>query len=424
MNITFNDLYYILIFFSITSILITYMMSKTYITAATAFWFGWLFLISGASYAIEQKWIPMISSVSIEYLLNLFTGAFLGFNLASILFPVKRNVQSYNILLEKTDFILNKLSNKFLIILFLLGSVFLLQRISQVGFNMDYLENVRSLYNQHNRQFIDKVATHIGVIVSFLIILMAVRDSKKGVNVKHLGLVVLAAAPLGLANGGRTFLLNYLILYMSSLLLIRGVYGNNRYLLSKKEWIKILIYLFSLLFVFSILGFFRGGYGKEFDMLFTILIWPVSTMGAMDTWISTALASKGTNGYFTFGWFSSFLNGIGFVDFSQEYLRIKQVFLSFFKTHNSAAFIPKSILPDLIFDFGRSGPFIGMFIISFILQFFTLRFVGRGIFLHVLGSLSILTAFNSIQTSVLTPPIVVTLVWALVFSILIRIKYK
>lgn len=424
MNISFDELYYILIFFSVMSILITYITSKTYITASTAFWFGWFFLLSGASYAIEEHWIRIMSPITIEYLLDLFIGAFFGFNIASIIFPVKKNIYAYNILLDKTNFILDKLSNKFLIILFLLGSAFLIQRIAQVGFNMDYLENARNLYNQNNRQFIDKIATHIGVIVSFLIILIAVKDSKNGVNVKYLAMVVLSAAPLGLANGGRTFLLNYLILYMSSLLLIKGVYGKERYLLSKEEWVQVLIYLFSLLFIFSILGFFRGGYGKEFDMLYTILIWPISTMGAMDTWISTALSSKGTNGYFSFGWFSSFFNGIGIIDYNQEYLRIKQVFFGFMKTHNSAAFIPKSILPDLIFDFGKMGPLIGMFIISLILQLFTLKFVGKGVFLHVLGSLSILAAFNSIQTSVPTPPIVVTLVWAFIFSILIRIKYK
>lgn len=422
--ININTNLYLSISLFFLSLIIILKLRKTLISSATSFFFAWTFLLWGTNYAINQKWIKEVSLVSNEFIFYFLINAFGGIILATLIFPIKRNFDKFQLLYENSSIILNKLSNKFLGLLFILGSMFLYYRLSTIGFSFEYLSEVRAVFNQGDRLFIDKVATHISIIVSLLIILIGVRDSKEGVNLKYIGLVILSAAPLGLANGGRTFLLNYVILYLASLFLAKGLYGENKLILSKKEWFSISIYICILLFIFALLGFIRGGYGKEFDPLYTILIWPISTMGALDTWLNIAIHSNSTNGYFTFGWFSQFFSSVGILNYTNEINAIKRIFTNLIATANSAAVIPKSIIPELIFDFGKQGVFAGIFFAMFILQFFSLRFAGKGIFLHSLASLSIVAAFQTIQTSIPTPPIIITLFWASVFAIAIKIKYK
>ena len=422
--ITINTNLYLSISLFLLSLILIRKLRKTFITSATSFFFGWTFLLWGTNYAINQKWINEVSLLSNEFIFYFLINAFLGIIIATLIFPVKRDFNKFQLFYEQSSLLLKKVSNKFLLILFILGVLFLFNRLSSVGFSLDYLSEVREVYNQGNRLLIDRIATHISVIVSLFIILIGVKDSKEGVNLKYIGLVIFAAAPLGLANGGRTFLLNYVILYLASLFLARGLYGQNKYILSKKEWIPISVYMFILLLIFALLGFTRGGYGKEFDFLYTILIWPISTMGALDTWLNIAIQANSTNGYFSFGWFSQFSNSIGLVNYTEEINSIKKIFANLFFSRNSAAVIPKSIIPELIFDFGTKGAFIGIFIAMFILQFFSLRFGGKGIFTHTLASLSVVAAFQTIQTSIPTPPIVITLFWAFIFSIIIKLKSK
>ena len=421
-ELTVNNVLFQTIVLGIISVFSTLKLSKTLISASIAYWFGWSFLLIGTTIAINSNWILGIEKQPLYYVMQLNYGAFIGFLAGTIMSPKKNNDKQYQQLIEKSSFIITKFSNKALVVLFLLGLIFLYQRIRRVGFNLNCFENVRSVYLEGNRPFTEYIGTHIGIIVGFLIIMLGVKDAKEGINIKELLKVIIASAPLGLANGSRIFLLNYLILYIASLLISRSTFKFSRTLLKKAELIKISIFLASMLIIFSIIGFTRGGYGDKFDLLFTILIWPVSTIMAMDSWISTALQSQCTNGMFTFGWIVDFMSRIGIMDYSEEKKIINDSISYFITTNNSAAVIPKSIIPDLIFDFGKNGVFWGMLFISFLLQIATLRFAGKGIFFHTFSVLCFTGSFLTIQTSVISPGFGVTAFWAAIFTLYFKFK--
>lgn len=407
------------------SLLLVKLITKNIITAALAYWVGWVFLILGASIALKNDWISNIGDVAFFYIMQLHYGAFIGFLLASIISNL--NKKNYNPILNNNlfnhaNFIYERISGKALAFLFIFGTIFLIQRVSVIGINPDYLSNVRDVYNERNISFISKIGSHLGVIVNFIIIMIAVRDARHGINSKNLIITILAAAPLGIANGGRIFLLSYLLFYMCSFLLARKHYGNIKYILKWNEWKKVTTIFGSLLIVFALMGFNRGGYGDSFNPFFTILIWPVSTIWAMDSWIIEAMSSKSTNGLNTFGWLFDIAHRLGIYSFYEEKEIISSTLHFFEMTHNSASVIPRSIIPDLIFDFGTKGVFWGMLIISLLLQLFTLNFSGRGIFFHTLATLSLLAAFMTIQNSVITPGFSVTLFWAAIFSFTMRIR--
>lgn len=407
------------------SLFLIKLITKNIITAALSYWVGWFFLISGASIALANDWINNIGDVAFYYIVQLHYGAFIGFLLASILSNFNKknyNPALNNTLLDHANFIYEKISGKMLALLFLVGTIFLIQRVSVIGLNADYLSNVRGVYNERNISFISTIGSHLGVIINFIIIMIAVRDARYGINSKNLIITILAAAPLGIANGGRIFLISYLLLYMCSFLLARKHFGNIKYILKWNEWKKVTTIFGSLLIIFALMGFNRGGYGDSFNLFYTILIWPVSTIWAMDSWIIEAISSNNTNGLNTFGWLFDVAHRLGIYSFYDEKEIISSSLYFFEITQNSAAVIPRSIIPDLIFDFGINGVFWGMLIISIFLQLFTLNFSGRGVFFHTLATLSLLAAFMTIQNSVITPGFSVTLFWAAFFSFIMRMR--
>ncbi len=91
-------------------------------------------------------------------------------------------------------------------------------------------------------------------------------------------------------------------------------------------------------------------------------------------------------------------------------------------TNNPAWAIPKSIIPDIIFDFGKNAVLWIMFIISYLFQYFSLRFSAKGVFLHTIAVLAFVGSFMTIQMSPLSPGVAVTIFWAGIFSLINKKK--
>lgn len=405
----------------IISVILTKLISKTLISASISYWFGWSFLIIGTATAVNNGWFNNISSQSLNYISQLHFGAFIGFFVGTLLSsrPKKNGIGYYN-LIYQSNFVVNKVTGKVLLILFVLGMIFLIIRIQLVGFNLNYFTNVREVFNETKVTRIGWVATHLAVIMTLIVILSGLTDAIGGMNFKRLLLITLATAPLALANGARGFLIGYLIKYLASLFMWRGLSGRYKYLLPKNEWFTIFTYIVVAMSIFSVIGFIRGGWGDKLNMAYTIIVWPTSTVGALDSWIPAALTGNSTHGLLTFGWFAGTMHRFGIMDLSSELKVIPSLQHYFTSTGNSAASIPKSIIPDLIFDFGANGVFWGMLIISFILQIISISFQGKGLVRHTLAVLSVLGAFNTIQSSVYTNEFAAIIIWVILFSLYFR----
>ncbi|MEZ8968468.1 O-antigen polymerase [Vibrio breoganii] len=414
---------YITISISIVSTSLSFFLNQKFIVASTAYWVGWLFLTFGADYGVSNNWIGDISQTASSLIMQMHIGAFCGFLMGNIL-SITRNrgrIQNENFI-ERVELILRLFYTKILLILFIIGFILFIQRLSSTGFNLSFLTDIRQVYLERNFSFLGWLGTHISMVANVLVILLAVSHANKRMDLKQLSLCILAGAPLGLASGGRIFLLNYFLLYLSSFLLCRSSINKCKTLLSLSEWRVAILFLISLLCVFALMGFYRGGYGEEFDIFYTIFSWPVSTIGALDSWIAAATSSASTNGYYTLGWFAKFFQKIGINDYSNE-VRVLIENLNFFELVNdSAGVVPKSILPEIIFDFGVTAVPLVMFFIALVLQLITLNLAIKGVVYHVLASYVLFMSFMTIQTSVITSGLITNVFWAVVISVMIREK--
>lgn len=409
------------IFFAVISIGVSKKLNFTFINAASAFWFGWITLVTGTISYINSGEMDALSSKEIYYISQLHFGVFIGFLLASItvsLLGQPSVKEPLNKLINISKFISEAVTDKILNLLLIIGLIFFIERSTRIGFSLEFFADAREVYLERNFNYFEWLGRHLSVTVNFCIIMIGANDAIEGMRLKKIGKVILYSAPLYLASGTRTFLLFPILGYLTSFLLIRGAFIKKSNI--KLGEIKSLTILFTIvLLVFSIIGFIRGGYGEEFSLYRTIVSWPVSTSFALESWVSVAELNN-TNGLLIFDWFIRTINDIGLLDYSTEIETMNNITLSFIKNNNSAAFIPKSIIPEIIFDFGNSYFFLVSIIMGFIWQYGSLRLNGRGVVLHTIAVLLTYISFKSIQGGLLNSVFVVTIFWAIFFNVLIK----
>jgi len=199
----------------------------------------------------------------------------------------------------QAQLVIDKFSGKFLIAMFSSGLIFLYERFSRVGISETSLSDVRDIFNEEAPSIFARIATHISFIMTAVLTFSGIKRWIYKIEIKNLIKVIACGAPIGLANGGRGFLLGYLIAYLSSFVITRAKISKSITIFTKKEAVSLFLLKFILLLIFSILGFLRGGY-DEYDFLYTVLIWPVSTISFMESWITSTLSGESTHGLYTF----------------------------------------------------------------------------------------------------------------------------
>lgn len=308
--------------------------------------------------------------------------------------------------------------------LFIVGFVFLLERIATVGLNESFLSDVRDVFRERHYSLIEQIGSNLSVVVTTMIILRGAYDSHHGFSARWLLLTMASGAPLSLANGARGFLLSYTLCYVASFMLCRANFSRNKLLFEMHEFGKISGIIVAAIFVFSVLGFVRGGYGGSFNIAYTVLIWPVSTLGAMDIWVLAAINSSSTQGLISLGWLATFAAKFGILSLGPLEHAFKGSEGYFALVGVSAMSIPRSILPDLIFDFGLKSVAISMGLMAFVLEYCATAFAGKNIFFHVIAAQCLLASFATIQNSVITPGFGVSIFWGWAFYYIARSKVR
>jgi oligosaccharide repeat unit polymerase len=396
-------------------------INKTWVSAAAAYWFGWIFVLIAALVCEYKDWnYAPVTSFACENINQLNFGAFIGFVVGSSLAgksDSNRYLHKKEKFLWQAEWLLSKFTGKILGIVFVLGIIFFVIQIRQVGFNSDSVTNLRQIYTERQFSLVGWLGTHLSMIASSLIILVGAVDANRGMNIKRLVMFILSAAPLQLGNGGRIFLLSFLLLYLFSFFCMRAVLPLDRALLSRKEALQLVSVLTACLFLFSILGFVRATNLEEFNPLELILGWPASSIAALNSWITAASNSPPTHGVLLFDWPGMFLHKLGIINIYQEKMLLMETTFQFMMKNDSAAVIPRTIIPDLIFDFGAKGVFWGMLYLAICLQFFSIRCAGKGLFWHSLACMCLNSSFMTVQLIIFNPGFCVVLIWAVGLAI-------
>lgn len=404
-----------LLLFFITNTFVTVIINKRLVTGSFAFWSGWLFLIGGTLSFINNGFLNNFSLFTINTISTFHRGACVGFLIGSILVGSRKRGLHFqkrtSNLFYFSKYLTEKISHKVINILLIVGIIFFVQRISVVGFNLNFFTSAREIYLEKEFNFFSWLGTHLSVIVYTFIIIQGVFDGFEKMNLKKLFKIILYCSPLFLANATRTFLLYPFIYYFSSLLLIRSSLGRVDFLLKRKEIVIFSSSILTFLIIFAVIGFYRGGYGNEFNLYLLILSWPVSTSFALESWLIAANNSQSLSGLLSFEWFINFFDKLGLMDYSSERDILDNIKYGFQNSNNPAHVIPKSIIPEIIFDFGVNSLFLVTLVITMVSQIVSISFLGRGLIKHTIATLTFIAMFMTIQTSIFSAGFITSIFW-------------
>lgn len=394
---------------------------------ALGYWAGWITVSSFSWYCEFEGWLYFDPDF-LGFILFSHFGALFGIITADIFSTLStRDLRNQHIISDIKIF--ETYQTAILVVLFSVGTLLLFEQISRSGFSSEYLSVAREQHLMREDSLVRRIGSQLSVIANVVAIIFGVNDAVKGVKIRRIAILLLASAPLGLSSASRIFLMNYTLFYLISLMSFRSMNTKFLSILTSGEVGKLLfIFCFSAA-IFSFLGFIRGGYGHEFSMLYNIMIWPSSTLGAIDEWIREAIVAQPANGYLTLGYFSDTMIQLGInpLAWSRQSLDVAQDY--FLSTRNSALYIPRSYVPDLIFDFGPTYYVAGSYLLLFSLQF-TFRRLSRGhIYSHALSVVLVYAAFMTIQNPPFSPWAIATVFWSFILGAVLqrmraRLKYQ
>lgn len=402
-------------------------LNKTLIAGSTSFWFAWILLLLGTKSFVGNNLMQDFGEIEYSYVSLFHRAAFIGFIIGSFISYLnyhnnKGKQVDFDSMYVLSKYLTEFVSRKILNIILIIGVIFFLTRLQQISLGSDYFTDAREIYKEREFNFFNWIGTHLTVVIYCLLIFQGVYDSFHKMNLKKLLKVILYCSPLFLANSTRTFLIFPLINYFAGFLLMRSLLTYNFKVIKRSEIFNFSLLLFSMLMIFSIIGFLRGGYGKEFSLYTTIVSWPVSTSYALESWLNAAIISDSTNGLLTFDWFANFIERIGLIDFTSEKDILTNINKGFKRHNNPAPYIPRSIIPDIIFDFGKESLFIVTFIITALSQVITINFAGKGLAKHAFASLVFIAMFMTIQKSIFSPGFVSACFWIIILNWFARSK--
>ncbi|MEO0272972.1 MAG: O-antigen polymerase [candidate division WOR-3 bacterium] len=344
-----------------------------------------------------------ITQISVYYIIKYVVWSGFGLLIANIV-PVpsinqkKYSFHLYDPKLHSFIYYYNKYS-KILFVFFLILSMSLLinKIVSTRTFSLSWFYSIRLDYLERKSNTFDWFLTHISNILLGVLIVSAAADAitENKFDIKKIVLFTLVTAPLGLSKGGRGYLFSGLIHYSITYLSCIKPKMMKKYI---KTNISILLFipivLVILSFVFASFGELRESTSGKFYI--DVMAWISATVAALDSWISMAATYGRTNGGCIFNWFFVKLHSVGLTSTHSTFpfiLCSQELALA----SDTAWSIPPSMIPGILFDFGKS--FFGLiaFTITFVFEY-TSRIFSQSVLIHsVIRSFLSITLFWTIQ---------------------------
>lgn len=260
----FLSCYLLLCGLAAMNILLSWVRHRTVFNITTLYWVPWLMTVLGAKYAeLKGLWLMQTHPETYSLIAEANIGAFAGLVIGTMLFGRIR--AEYSIIschMQGVEPFLRQTLRYWLPILFVLSLVAFFERLSQLGFSIFFMRDVRNLHFNSGTTFIGRIAVYASVISLFYYILMGLSDSLRGrPNFTRIIYLVLAGLPLALARGSRLELFIGLFFYglsFYSVLQLRSRFGSRtNYKFIRRFVSRFVPYMCVGLLVFALVGMWR-----------------------------------------------------------------------------------------------------------------------------------------------------------------------
>jgi hypothetical protein len=389
-------------------------------SAASVFYLTWCGVIAAAIVSDYYGWsYHEAGALAESEMLTMHSLAFIGFLLATILTKQRRSkpTQEWCNVLKDESTLLKDYQLVLLCAMFLFGCMALFSALHGAAASTisgSTINGLRTNFVGKELTWAQWVSTHISVLCTLIVIVAAAEDGAKGrPRLGTLAVVTLAGMPLAISEGGRGFILAGLTWYMFSYLSASASCSRL-----KKETAREIFRTFAapvcgLLFLFGTLGYWRNQPAAEFNPLRHVLSWPASSISALDVWCEAARRTDVHPGYYSLQYPMVLLDRMGFITLEAASETERAILLAMQASGDTAWCIPKTVIPELIFDFGSAGSKIAIVVLAFLLQWISIAARRSGLVSHVFATMSLLWAFQTVQGGLLNPAACLVIAYAI-----------
>jgi oligosaccharide repeat unit polymerase len=427
-----------LVFGTLTAVL-GWRINRLWASAANLFWASWLFLLLSAQLCVAFGLLTDIPERSFELVREAYWGALAG-SLAGIFLAGQAKEKicdtpaSHRFLLS-SKWILDKLLVPYVVVMMLLGTIHLFQRFSQAGFDIYRLADVRRAVLGEAWPWVARLGNYVAPLGLLLAVLLGVTDAPKGPSTRRLFWLWLAAAPQGIAFGGRGWTMAALMIYSFSFLLSRSFVRQPSPL---RRFLPVGVLVFLGLWTFTVLGTIRNRDLSATDGADQLSVgnWDLQQRLMTFEWIAASIVAVGAQGDFlaslqpsggtlTFAYFTAKAADLGFADHQPGEDWKNWLANDLPSQENGWTWcVPPTAIAYFIHDYGETGMPVAMAAFIMMLQWLSVRWVGQGLSRHIAAFLAFYAAFNTIGTLVaFTAMTVLPLLIAGFAEILIRYNW-
>ena len=184
---------------------------------------------------------------------------------------------------------------------FIIGTVGLIDRFSQVGFSIFTLQDLRGLHNDTRFSIPQRLGVLGSLFLGIVVGLSAVDDALKGrVNMRRVIIIIVAMLPLAISKGSRQEFLNPVIIYGVHMFIVmqsRSVtFTGIKWKQLRRVALKFLPLMAVLFVAFTLYGQLRTVASKEAGgqfTLFSLAEAPIEVSIQVSSWLISSLYSLG-----------------------------------------------------------------------------------------------------------------------------------
>jgi oligosaccharide repeat unit polymerase len=418
---------------SAAAILAAWRINGVLMSGVVVFWTAWSTLVASSWVAVHLELLPEVPDSTFAYVYPAYAGAFAG-SLIGILSAgrARRHITDtpgWRRLVWVAEWFVDKFLVPVVVVCVITGLVHFVQRWALIDFDLFRIYELRVITRQLTWTWGARVASYASLVGMFMLVLLGVADAEYGVRSKRLMMAWLSTIPHGMAFAGRGWTLAPLIFYAFSYLVSRQCSARPR---SWRALAPVGALALLGLWFFVVLGSVRNRQMTSDEMAqLGVSQWDDSQKFMMASWIGSSLGAIGVQGDFvaelkptwgavTLDWFTRKSVESGFAYSSSldkwEYWRVN--ILPRMSTGGSTWCVPPTAIPYLILDYGTAGMPIALAVMVAVLHWFSVRWVGQGLFRNTVAFLSVNTLFSSIQMlNLFTSVTVIVLLAALVASL-------
>ncbi|MBK9519332.1 MAG: hypothetical protein IPO09_18710 [Anaeromyxobacter sp.] len=413
-------------------------MNGSLVSGAPVFWASWTMLLAAAWVSVTYGNMQSPPDIALEYaqegFLGAMAGSLIGIFVAGDTRASAQKTRRWVAFSALCELIVSRSTKLVVVAMATLGAVHFFDRWGSVDFDFFRILELRvAVLSEKDPGWLFRLSSYLQLVAGFLAMLAGTADAEYGVRPKRLASIWLSLVLPGLALGGRGWTLAPQLIYGLSHFLSRQC--STRRGGGLRSYLPVVVMVAIGLWFFTVIGTVRNrDLNRDQAESLTVANWDMEQRLMAVNYIGGSLTALGTigraaeqigpaKGEATLDYFSrkAMASGLPFGATAAQFERWRTEDMPEEPEFGWTWCVPPTAMAYLILDFGRAGMPIALGFLVALGHWLSVRWLGQGLFPHVVAILALNAMFASTQSLVVfNPQNVFSLIFTAMAAVAVR----